>query len=247
MPAPLQKEDLRNWCVFKTRSWRTGSAQSAGSVCHRLCHQTLALSTNGMHESKRQTFRAQTVKAQTVNNWYLLDYIDELNVCSPGCNLHTCAYLSCVHVLIHYFHCCIELKLTCKTTHMSWSVQPFLQGSRSCQTDRPTDSCSVCNNRPHLHKYVGLVMPCGLITIITSGQSYWEKRPHHRRTWTVQSYSPGCANATLFNSCFLGPTRVHTSNGISIGSAVFAQLTAESPITMGRPFSPHNCSFAWGI
>jgi len=29
------------------------------------------------------------------------------------------------------------------------------------------------------------------------------------------------------STCFLGPTRVHNSNGISIGSAVFAQFTSE--------------------
>jgi len=30
--------------------------------------------------------------------------------------------------------------------------------------------------------------------IITSGQSNFDVRPHRRRTWTVQSYSPGGAN-----------------------------------------------------
>jgi len=39
---------------------------------------------------------------------------------------------------------------------------------------------------------------------------------------------------------FIGPTRVHISNSISIGSAVFAQLTTESRYTSQRaaPF-PH--------
>jgi len=32
--------------------------------------------------------------------------------------------------------------------------------------------------------------------------------------------------------CFLGPIRAHNSNGISIGSAVFAQMTAECPYTL---------------
>jgi len=41
------------------------------------------------------------------------------------------------------------------------------------------------------------------------------------------------------NLCFLRPTRVHNQNGKSIGLAVSAQLTAESPYTLqGRPFSP---------
>jgi len=36
------------------------------------------------------------------------------------------------------------------------------------------------------------------------------------------------------NTCFLGPTRVQIPNGISIGSAVFAQLTAESRYILQR-------------
>ena len=34
------------------------------------------------------------------------------------------------------------------------------------------------------------------------------------------------------NTCFLGPIRAHNPNGISIGSAVFAQMTAECPYTL---------------
>jgi len=41
------------------------------------------------------------------------------------------------------------------------------------------------------------------------------------------------------NACFLGPTWVHNSNGISIGSAVFAQMTARCPYTLQwTPFFP---------
>jgi len=47
---------------------------------------------------------------------------------------------------------------------------------------------------------------------------------------------------TPFNTCFLRPTRFHTLNGISIGSVVFAQLTAEGPYTFQRavPFPSQN-------
>ena len=52
------------------------------------------------------------------------------------------------------------------------------------------------------------------------------------------------------NTCFLGPTRVNNPNGMSIGSAVFAQLTAEHPDTLqwaapshGRSAPPHNTWF----
>ena len=43
-------------------------------------------------------------------------------------------------------------------------------------------------------------------------------------------------------------TGIHTSNGISIGSAVFAQLTAEWPYTLQcEPLSSQNRPFAWVI
>jgi len=35
---------------------------------------------------------------------------------------------------------------------------------------------------------------CIANTLITSAQSNLKIRPHRRRTWTVQSYSLGCAN-----------------------------------------------------
>jgi len=42
------------------------------------------------------------------------------------------------------------------------------------------------------------------------------------------------------NRCFLGPTRVQIPNSISIGSAAFAQMTAECGYTSQRaaPFLP---------
>ena len=46
---------------------------------------------------------------------------------------------------------------------------------------------------------------------------------------------------------FLGPTRVQIPNSISIGSAVFAQFTAERPyILQWTALSPQNCPFSWG-
>jgi len=49
-------------------------------------------------------------------------------------------------------------------------------------------------------------------------------------------------------TCFHGPTQVQISNDISIGSAVFAQLTAESRYTLqrGRPFPPLKLSLPTG-
>jgi len=44
---------------------------------------------------------------------------------------------------------------------------------------------------------------------------------HIDATWRIQ-----------LNFSFFRPTRVHNPNGITIGSAVFAQLTAERPYTL---------------
>ena len=53
------------------------------------------------------------------------------------------------------------------------------------------------------------------------------------------------------NTCYLGPTPLIILKNIFIGSAVFAQITAESPCSLqrARPFPPkiQNCPFAWEI
>ena len=47
---------------------------------------------------------------------------------------------------------------------------------------------------------------------------------------------------------FLQPIRAHNPNGISVGSAVFAQMTTECPYTLqwNAPFSPQCCRFPCG-
>jgi len=53
---------------------------------------------------------------------------------------------------------------------------------------------------------------------------------------------------TPSDTLFLGPTRVHSPNGVSIDSAAFAVFTAERPYTLQWvAFSPKNCPFPWGI
>jgi len=47
------------------------------------------------------------------------------------------------------------------------------------------------------------------------------------------------------NTWFLGPTRVNKPNGTLIGSAIFAQLTAECWRHAGRVLFPKNCTFTW--
>ena len=69
-------------------------------------------------------------------------------------------------------------------------------------------------------------------------------------TKIINTLLEGSNPPTSSKTCFLRPTRVHILNSISIGSAAFAQLTAESVYTLqlGCPFplktSP---SFAWWI
>jgi len=67
------------------------------------------------------------------------------------------------------------------------------------------------------------VSPVFIVTvIITGGQSNLTKRLHCRHTWTVQSCSPGGANVHSHLICAR-----HLGH-----SAIFAQLTAESPYTL---------------
>jgi len=70
----------------------------------------------------------------------------------------------------------------------------------------------------------------------------------------VQTCVPSAKNCSFVwgiwtpsNTWFLGSTRLSIPNGISIGSAVFAQLTADSSYTLQwAPQSPKNCPFPWG-
>jgi len=67
---------------------------------------------------------------------------------------------------------------------------------------------------------------------------YSDRRLHCRRTWMVHSLVFNrCASVYSHLIGFLGPTRVPMPNGISISSAVFAQLTAECSYTF--PILPH--------
>jgi len=67
----------------------------------------------------------------------------------------------------------------------------------------------------------------------------------------IHQVAPLC---TPLNTCFLGPTRVHNLDGITMGSAIFAQLSAECrwacpgmyfpiKIAHGAMRSGHSCFF----
>ena len=84
--------------------------------------------------------------------------------------------------------------------------------------------------------------------IVTRGETNLTKRPHRRHTWSVQSHSPGGADVYLTHASLTGSNRVHIPNGISIDSAVFAQITIEGPwrslyFSVSRPF-PHPSKLA---
>ena len=78
-----------------------------------------------------------------------------------------------------------------------------------------------------------------------------QTRPHRRRTWMIQSYSPGCANVhSHLTRPSLSPPHSRVPNGISIGSAVFAGLTivtgrqtgnATPLVTLGRIYEVLQC------
>jgi len=113
------------------------------------------------------------------------------------------------------------LKFTTQTA--SRSVQPFLQGSRSWQTDRQTDRprYSICNSRS-LHLRTTAMWLNDIINKVI-----WQKAasPQHMDGSVVFARWRQCALHLI--RYFLWPTRVHKIIGISIGSATFAQLTAE--------------------
>jgi len=94
---------------------------AAGSVCHRLCHQTMVLSTKGMRESKK-SFPAQTVKAQTVNRpkccFAGLQRVKHLRAKDMN---NRSLHIVCVSVTCWYIslHCCTELSFTVQQSSLN--------------------------------------------------------------------------------------------------------------------------------
>jgi len=60
------------------------------------------------------------------------------------------------------------------------------------------------------------------------------------RARIVPSYSPGGPDVHPYNTWFVLPARVWFSSGISLGSAVFAGLTAMSPSTQTHTGTKHD-------
>ena len=70
-----------------------------------------------------------------------------------------------------------------------------------------------------------------IIIMITSGQSNLTTgriAAARGRFSGIRQVTPVCTPHAHHTTCFLGTTRVHNPNGISIGSTIFLQLTASS-------------------
>ena len=97
----------------------------------------------------------------------------------------------------------------------TWRIQMNLCFLRSTRAHNPNANPSV---QPFLHSsrhsVVGQALACPFLII---------------------THSHGDLDPS--NACSLGPTRVHNSNGISIGSAVLHRWLHSVPFTMGCPFS----------
>jgi len=106
----------------------------------------------------------------------------------------------------------------------------LIHGSMS--PPEPTTETASRSVQPFLHSWwqtaIGLVIPNYVVFPP-------KKFPFAWGIWTPS------------NTCFLGLTRLDNPNGISISSAIFAQLTAVSSGMPGHTLSPKNCLFGWGF
>jgi len=111
--------------------------------------------------------------------------------------------------------------------HLGWFSRFCRAHDRDRQTDRPKDKRRyIGNSRLHLLRR-------GLIIATTSGQSNLTKgRIVAAHGLSVRQVAPVCT--LMYTRASLAHMGVHNLNGISIGSAVFAQLTAERPYTLQR-------------
>jgi len=129
------------------------------------------------------------------------------------------------------------------------ALRPYIA---SLPTDvRPTDRLK---NRVY-SMYVTL--RCGLI--ITSGQSNLTKRPHRRRTLTVQSYLPGCANMHPRSHMLRWPTESTTQTASRLVQYFFTAhgevslamlwhvLSPKIALSLGSIWTPSNTWFRGSV
>ena len=122
-----------------------------------------------------------------------------------------------------------QCAFTCGHTGATWRIRLNLCFLRPTRVTIQTANRSV---RPFLH------ISRQKVPILTMGYSFPQNCPSDE------------VSGPPSNTWFPGPTQVLNPNGISIGSAVFAQMTAECPVPIlynGMPLSPpQNCPFPWG-
>jgi len=132
----------------------------------------------------------------------------------------------------------------------SMSIGSAVFAGLTIVTDWRTDHATLSVTTGRIYRYV---LWCGLITSGQTNLTQGRIAAADGRFSRIRHVAPVCPSMRthwrhLANLCFLRPTRVHNPNGKSIGSAVFAQLTAESLYTsQWMPLSPKNCPLPWGI
>jgi len=127
---------------------------------------------------------------------------------SPQPKRHLDWFSHFTHLTAESRRACLGMSFVLKLSHgMGRSGPHPLHGSGSTQVHTQTASRSV---RPVLHSSRQCRRACpGKCFPLKIAPLFWA-------IWTH-----------VYNVCFLGPTRVHNPNGDSIGSAIFAQFTAE--------------------
>jgi len=143
---------------------------------------------------------------------------------------------------------------------MLWSLGTFMESQISWKTRQSLISPVLCNpitpfaaNRPHW-----LCPEIFRILFVLAWHIEWPLLLHDVIDDWMIPFAAKIASAFEWpgqlpkiapshwgsNTWFLGPTRGFIQNGISIGSAVFAQFTVECPFTV---FSPKVTLSPWGI
>jgi len=136
-----------------------------------------------------------------------------------------------VKVICHKAHCCRR-----------WVVQCYLTG----------DSNVTCPPMRAHWRHLANTIELVHSSAHSSPQPKWQM---DRFSHFCRAYGTKCLfftmGAPIHQNCPLpcntwcfGPMRAHNRNGTSIGSAVFAQMTAKCPY-MVCPFRPQNCSFPY--
>jgi len=123
---------------------------------------------------------------------------------------------------------------------MMW-IEPFAVST--CDTDQTDAEYTTrkCNKNCSLYisyrRYMSNTLKTA--TMITSGQSNLTERPHRRRTWTVQWYSPNGASVTrhLINACLSSPESKSQTASRSVQLFLHSSRQTVAIFYNGRPLT----------